>query len=218
LKKQNLILALTFLLSFIYVKTESQEKLIELSGKVSDIANESVKNVFIGIISKHRITQTDTKGMFSMIVERHDTVMFACPGFKKRKLIMPDTLTDSFYYVDVTLVPDTIIIDPVTIFPWKTYSEFKVAFLALKQEQDRDIQNAIKNIALINTFVYLSNKPDPELNFQHVMQQQIDHASHLGMGGASFSLLNPFAWTQFFEALSDGTFKNSKDIPPPPNQ
>lgn len=191
--------------------SKGQDNLVELSGIIKNSFNEILPGSYIKSQS-NKGTFSDSKGMFNLVTVRSDTVSVVCPGYKMSSFCIPDTLKSMFYYVDIDMIPDTIVIDAITLFPWKTFQEFKQAFLAYRPPQDKEIDNSIKNIALMQTQILLSSEPDPIINFNYVMQQQIDKATNLGLV-PSYNIFNPFAWAAFIKALQDGTFKNSRDLP-----
>ncbi len=202
---------------FSTVGIKSQNLYIDFSGVVKNSYNEPLPGALVKIKNKRQSVFSGSKGMFDIIARKEDSVFVSCAGYRKTKFKIPDTLDNMFYSMDIVMVQDTILIDAVTLFPWKTFDEFKEAVLKYEPPKNKDINNAIKNIALIQTQVILYNSPEPDKNFNYVMQQQIDKACNLGMV-PTFSLLNPFAWAEFIKALQDGTFKNSKDLPEAPNQ
>lgn len=197
-------------------KIISQENnLISLSGNVKNTYNESVPGVSIKIKNNERTAKTDFRGIYSLVASKGDSVIFSHPGYTNSRICLPDTINCTFCSYDIVMIPDTIIIEAVSLFPWKTYNEFKQAFLSYVPPKNKDLDNAIHNIALVQTFALLYNEPDPERNFNYVMKQQVDRATNYGMV-PSISLLNPFAWAKFIEAISNGSLFNSRDLPEPP--
>jgi len=191
--------------------------LIEVAGRVSSYNNEPVKYTKIKLNSKGKTTISDSKGMFSLFAKRGDTISFNCVGYTGFKVQVPDSIPGMLYYLDVPLAPDTVVIDPVVLFPWKTYPEFKAAVLAFKPPYDRDVENAMRNIALVCAQAMQYDAADPAQNFNYLMQQQMQMASFKGMNPTT-GLLNPFAWVSFVKSLKNGSLLNSRDIPPLPDE
>ena len=72
------------------------------------------------------------------------------------------------------MVSDTFQLAEVRIYPWKTYQEFKEAFLALDLG-DEDEERAYHNIALIKTQIKMNRDgatPNPNIAFREVMKQE----------------------------------------------
>jgi hypothetical protein len=102
---------------------------------------------------------------------------------------------------------DTIWIEEVVILPWKTYEEFRDAFLSLELP-DNDLKRAYRNIALIKKQMYYPNEnPDPELNYQYKLKEQYNQLYTKGQI-PYYSIFNPLAWVEFFKYIEEGRFKN----------
>jgi hypothetical protein len=184
-----------------------REKLIQLSGVIRNEYLQPVQYAHIVIQNKNRGTISDMHGMFSFVVEPLDTVTFTAVGFKRVALIIPDTLTRYHLSVDIYMETDTIWIEEVVILPWKTYAEFREAFLSLELP-DNDLKRAYRNIALINTQIYYPNeKPDPDLNYQYMLKDQYNQLYTKGQI-PYYSIFNPLAWVEFFKYIEEGRFKD----------
>jgi hypothetical protein len=180
---------------------------VQLSGVVRNELLQPLKFVHIVILNKHRGTISDTRGMFSFVVEEHDTIMFSAVGFKSTGLIIPDTLDSFNYPVDIVMETDTIEIAEVIILPWKTYAEFKQAFLAIELPDD-DLQKAYKNIALITAQIHNTDiAPDAALNYQYHLREQYNQLYSKGQT-PYYTIFNPLRWAEFFKYLEEGKFKN----------
>jgi hypothetical protein len=183
------------------------EKLIQLSGVVKNEYLQPIQFAHIVIKNKNRGTISDMRGMFSFVVEPKDTVLFTAVGFKRVALVIPDTLTRYHLPVDIYMETDTIWIEEVIILPWKTYEEFREAFLSLELP-DNDLKRAYRNIALIKTQMYMaSNKPDPEMNYQYMLKEQYNQLYSKGQI-PYYSIFNPLRWVEFFKYIEEGRFKN----------
>ncbi|MBL7112649.1 MAG: carboxypeptidase-like regulatory domain-containing protein [Bacteroidales bacterium] len=185
--------------------TQKQD-LIQLSGVIRNELLQPLQFTHILIKNQHRGTISDQKGMFSFIVEPYDTILFSSVGYKRVGLIIPDTLKTFHLELDIYMETDTIMIEEVIILPWKTYEEFKEAFLALELP-DNDMNRAYKNIALIKTQIYYSGTPDPGLNYKYMLQEQYNELYTKGQM-PYYSIFNPIRWAEFFKYLEEGKFKN----------
>jgi hypothetical protein len=185
------------------------DRLIQFSGVIRNLKYEPVENVHIINIRKGTGTTSNRKGMFSFIVQPADSILFTAIGYKNTLVYIPDTITDSHYPRDVYLLNDTIRLAEVKIFPWKSYEEFKVAFINLELPEN-DMQRAVRNIELIKAQLNMDFEPNADLAFKNNMRQQYEKLYYAGQY-PSISILNPFNWIKFFEALKEGDFKNDKD-------
>ncbi len=145
--------------------------------------------------------------MFSFVVHPRDTIMFSAVGFKRTGLIIPDTLASFNYPVDVIMEGDTIEIREVIILPWKTYEEFKRAFISIELPDD-DLKRAYRNLAMIKHQIHNPNAaPDPDLNYQYHLREQYNELYTVGQT-PYYSIFNPMRWAEFFKYLEEDKFKN----------
>ena len=206
-----MIILLLFVI-FCELSYSQREKLIQLSGVVRNEFLQPVQFAHIMIQNKNRGTISDLNGMFSFVVEPLDTVRFTAVGYKRVGLVIPDTLTRYHLSVDIYMETDTIWIEEVIILPWKTYEEFREAFLSLELP-DNDLKRAYRNIALIKDQIYLnpyySDIPDPELNYQYTLKEQYNELYTQGQL-PYYSIFNPLRWAEFFKYLEEGRFKRKE--------
>ena len=203
------LIIISILIAGIFTPTLSQddEKLIQLSGVVRNEYLQPLQFVHILIMNQHRGTISDTRGMFSFVVHPRDTIMFSAVGFKRTGLIIPDTLRSFNYPVDVIMEGDTIEIREVIILPWKTYEEFKRAFISIELPDD-DLKRAYRNLAMIKHQIHNPNAaPDPDLNYQYHLREQYNEMYTVGQT-PYYSIFNPMRWAEFFKYLEEGKFKD----------
>lgn len=192
-----------------------QEILIQWTGVIRNDLLEPIPYAHIIVQKDYRGTISDPQGMFTIITYPGDTLYVSCVGFKARRIAVPNLSNrDSKHYIkDIVLETDTIMLSEVLIFPWKTYKEFKDAFMALDLPED-DLQRAYRNIAIIQEQVYsaITNRPaSPNANFRDVMAGRHNRMMTYGHMYPTYSITNPMAWAQFFKALRDGDFKKKDD-------
>lgn len=191
-------------------KREVEDELVQFSGMVRDLQHRPLPSVNIIILNERRGTTTDRRGMFSFVVRPNDTILFSHMGHKGTIHVIPDSLGGQQYPADIFLVSDTFQLAEVRIYPWKTYHEFKEAFLALDLPDD-DEQRAYHNIALIKTQIKMNkNGPSPNINFREVMKQQYNQLYTAGQM-PYYTIFDPMRWSKFFESLRSGDFKRDDD-------
>ena len=183
-----------------------RDDLVQLSGMVMDEYEQPLRFVHIKILNRNLGTITDQDGLFSFIAEPYDTIRFSSVGYKKALFVLPDSLPKHHLNIDVYLTRDTIMLQEAVIYPWKTYEEFKDAFLALELPDD-DYERARKNIALIKTQIILADEATPTENFRYVMQEQYEKTMVQGLQYPVIKLFDPLAWGRFIQAIKRGDFK-----------
>ena len=203
---------LNILILFIISLDVSGQKddLIQFSGVIRNLKYEPVENVHIINVNEKTGTTSNRKGMFSFIVQPSDSIVFRSVGYKNTLVVIPDSVSSGHYPRDVYMLNDTIRLAEVKIFPWKSYEEFKVAFMNLELPQQKELERAYKNIALIQVQLNMDFEPDANLSFKNAMKQQYEKLYYAGQY-PSISILNPLKWAEFFKALKDGDFKNDDD-------
>ncbi|MEN8203028.1 MAG: hypothetical protein ABFS28_10570 [Bacteroidota bacterium] len=187
-------------------KRDLDDNLVEFSGMVRDLQHRPLTHVNIIILSDRRGTTSDRRGMFSVVVRPSDTILFSHMGHKGTIHVIPDSLGGQQYPADIFMVSDTFQLAEVRIYPWKTYQEFKEAFLALELPDD-DEQRAYHNIALIKTQIKMNDfGPSPNINFREVMKQQYNQLYTAGQY-PYYTIFDPLRWAKFFESIKRGDFK-----------
>jgi hypothetical protein len=182
-----------------------EKKLIQLTGKITDELLQPVAFAQILVLQNYHGALTNVYGNYSLVVEESDSVLITAVGYKNRYLVIPPDQPSHFLTIDLTLRTDTLVLAEARIYPWKTYEEFKEAFVNLKLPTD-DMERARRNIALIRTQIIMDHEPSARANFQHIMEQQYQQTFTQGQF-PSYQILNPFAWAKFFKALKRGDFK-----------
>jgi len=200
-------LFLLFLAVTVYSSLNAQESgLIQFSGVIRNLKSENIPDVNIINIHLKKGTTANEKGMFSFIVGPSDSILFRAVGYKNTLVVIPDTLKQGHYPRDVYMLGDTLHLSEVKIFPWKTYDEFKVAFLRLELDET-DEQRAYKNIAIIKAQLNMDFEPNADLSYRYAMQQHYDKMYYAGQY-PSIPIFNPLNWAKFFSSLKNGDFKN----------
>lgn len=192
------------MLSFFHA-TAQEKRLVQLSGTVKNELLQPLPFAHILVLNSYRGAITNNFGNFSVVVEELDSVLIASVGYKRKYFQIPQNLPSKFLNIEVVLEVDTIAISEAKIYPWKSYEEFREAFVNLNLP-DEDMERARRNIALIRTQIIMDHEPSARANFEHIMQQQYQQTFIQGQF-PSYQLLNPFAWAKFFQALKRGDFK-----------
>lgn len=211
--KQILLLTVCLVFQTMDVKSQlfrkEDKNLVQLTGRLTDELLQPLPYAHILILNNYRGTITDKEGKFSIVTEVNDSIMFSTVGYRRKIITIPDTLKEPFYTLDLRLETDTFMIAEVVIYPWKSYEEFKEAFLNLKLPND-DMDNARKNIALLKTQIIMDETPSARANFQHILNQQYKQTFIQGQY-PSYQVFNAFAWAEFFKALKRGDFKKYEE-------
>jgi hypothetical protein len=211
--KRTVYTILLFLTPFIsgVAQFADRHTLIQVNGIITDDEKNPVPRVSIISRRLRKGTISEQTGIYSLISLPGDTVYVSALGYKRFTFQVPLSLDGRLYKKDLSLVSDTISIEGVSIFPWKSYGEFKKEFLANQPVMTPQIQNMYDNLASIRTT--LENTPSyissPEAGYRMAMHQVADANYTRGQSPAN-NLLNPFAWAKFFSGVKNGLLKNEK--------
>jgi len=215
--RRGLLLILLFMPVIASAQKADNDELVQFSGMVRNLQHRPLAYVNIVDINLKKGTTADPRGLFSFIVNPGDTVMFSYMGYKPTIHIIPDSLPTQQYPADIFMVSDTFELAEVRIYPWKTYEEFREAFIALDLPDD-DEQRAYRNIALIKTQIRLSDPgPNPVVNFREVMKQQSNQLYTAGQY-PYYTIFDPLRWAEFFDALKRGDFKKKSTSTDDPDE
>ena len=186
-------------------KVMDKGDLIQLTGRLLDELLQPLPFAHILVMNNYRGTITNRDGKFSFVTQVHDSIMFSSLGYKRKILLIPDTLKEPFLSIDIILQQDTFMIGEVVVYPWKSYEEFKLAFLNLELPDD-DMDNARRNIALLKTQIILDETPNSRANFNKILEDQYRQSFNMGTY-PTYQIFNVMAWADFFKALKRGDFK-----------
>ncbi len=185
--------------------------LIQFSGIV--VTSDSLRPVpYTHIIIRNTRwgTISDYYGYFSFVARRNDTIDFSAVGFKKSYYVIPDTLTRNRYSLIKAMTADTLLLAETVIYPWPTIEQFKEAFIKLKVPDD-DLTRAQNNLERAEMKERLEAfQMDGSMNYKNYMQQQVYNKNYYIGQTQPISILDPFAWAQFFKAWKEGKFKRKQ--------
>jgi hypothetical protein len=192
------------------------ERFVQVSGIITDETNNPVQGV--GIISKklRRGTLSERTGIYSITSTPGDTIFYRAMGFKRYHTIIPPDFEGRNCMVDIVLEADTILIETVTILPWRTYNEF-IKEMTKERPADPIVENMNENLASI--YVAVTNETgvrvSPEAGFRYAMEQNFTTMATRNQYPVN-NLLNPFAWAKFFSEVKKGLLRNKTTTRPQP--
>lgn len=194
----------------IYGQTAEREKLVQVSGFVTDESNRPVSGVSIISLKLRRATISEMSGIYSIPSIPGDTILFRALGYKRYHTIIPPTFEEKHCSVDIILEIDTIPIAEVTIMPWKTYADF-IKDMTKERTEDPIIENMNDNLASIYVAIARNTgaKVTPEAGFRYAMEQNFNAMATRNQYPVN-NLFNPFAWAKFIGSVKNGLFKNQK--------
>lgn len=196
--------------------TTQSERLIQFSGMLlTDMGGKlyPVPYASVYIPNKNRGTYTDSRGFFTMVVEKRDKIRFSSIGFTTVTLTLPDSLKADRYSIVQLMTQDTINLPETVIFPWPSKDHFKMDFL--KMDVTPELQRrAAENLA--NDYLAEAAKNGNIVPFgakesgNFYLRQKSREYVYVGQT-PPMNIFSPLAWGQFFKDWKDGKFKKKKN-------
>lgn len=195
---------------FQHLQAQGNMPVVQISGMVvTGEQAEPISGVHIYIPKAGRGTATNSDGMFIMPVMAGDSLIVSCVGYKKRFYRVPKDKIEN-YSVVIELKDESTMLPIVEIFPYPTEELFKEAILAMELPDRERMERLQENISPEAMERLAMTMPmDARMNAKYVFQDDA-----MRMGNQTFlpavSLLNPFAWAQFFKSVKRGDFKRGR--------
>ena len=190
---------------------DSNRRMVQFSGAVvtADSLNP-VRYANIIIKGQNRGGAANYYGFFSFVAYTGDVLEFSAQGFKTATYKIPDTLSKDHYSMFQLMHTDTFMLQTTVIYPWPTIEALEHAIVHT-DIPETDYDRAMKNLereALKERGLALPM--DGSMNYRNQIQNVVDKSYYNGQY-MPISVLNPFAWAEFFKAWKEGKFKNKDD-------
>ncbi len=193
------------------IKADSNHRMVQFSGAV--VTADSLLPVrYANIIIKgqNRGGAANYYGFFSFVAYTGDVLEFSAQGYKSTYYKIPDSLTQNHYSMFQLMQTDTFMLPTTVIYPWPTIEALEHAIVHT-EIPETDYDRALKNLereALKERG--LAMPMDGSMNYRNQIQNVIDKSYYNGQY-MPISVLNPFAWAEFFKAWKEGKFKKKDD-------
>jgi hypothetical protein len=189
-------------------QTTRSERFFQVSGIITDEANNPISNVGVISIKLRRGSISERTGIYSITSTPGDTILFRAVGHKRTLKIIPQNFEGRFFNLDIVMSTDTIHIEDVVILPWKSYDEF-IKKITEPLPVDPEIANMNENLASLQAEIAntVGVKITAEAAYRYAMNQNFNAMATRNQYPVN-NLLNPFAWAKFFSEVKHGLFKN----------
>lgn len=217
MQKRVLYTSILLLISFIPVFSQDKDRFIQVSGIVVDENFTPVGGVGVISYKLRRGAVSGYSGIYSLTSIPGDTIIFRAVGYKRYHSIIPEDFSDRSCTIDIQLELDTVMIEEVTILPWRTYNEF-ITEITKETEVDPIEEFMNENIKSIYVSIAKANNLNisAESAYQTVMRQNYDNMRYRNQYPVN-NLLNPLAWAKFIRSAKSGElFKNETRSTPQP--
>jgi hypothetical protein len=199
------------LLCFVDLKAQTHHY-IQYSGIISSIEGEPMVFVSVYNVNTFHQTTTDKNGLYNIVVRNNDTIVFSCIGHRNTMKIIPDSIHRNTYSEDIAMVPDTFILNMVTIFPWRNYYDFRQAVLKRSIVMKDEDEQFKKNLIIMQNQALRNHKATPEEKAMQFKREQFIRAQNLDGIAPTYPIFNPKNWIDFVGIVRDGSLWKSEDI------
>ncbi len=183
------------------------DSLVEVSGVVMTADSlRQIPGVSVLIKGENRGTAANAEGVFSIVAEKGDTLVFRVIGFKKDEVVIPQDLKGHFLGIALPMQQDTTYLPPMIVHSYPSKEEFEEAFLHW------DIPSTQYDLARANTMpeklrsALRFTPPDGGEGVGNTFQHRRQFMQSKGQM-PTMNIFNPLAWAQFIKALTDGGLK-----------
>lgn len=154
-------------------------------------------------------TSTNERGIFSLFVQNGDTLDFSSVGFRKKRYIVPQSLSSNRYSIIQLMVQDTFYLPATIIRPQLSKEEFDRAFKTWYIPDDK-YEIARKNTEAQTLKILALVMPRDGRESQHMAQNTQIQRNYWAGQQPPMPIFNPLAWIDFFKAWKRGDFKRKK--------
>lgn len=151
---------------FLTISVFSQDKdnlrRISVTGIVYDIGSPDPLPYSHIAINHKRTLITDSKGYFRASLVFTDTLTFSHLGYDTTEIVLPRLIPNcDSLRINVQMKEKIYEIPEVSIFPYKTYGEFKRAIIN-KDNNNQELTNAYENIKMMKANIKNGYFPDKD--------------------------------------------------------
>ncbi len=212
--KNTLILIMLFSSSIAFSQNNVNKanrdtaKYIQMTGIVITDSMSRIPFAKIVDITTRRGVIADYFGYYALVVHPGDTIEFSCLGFKKKTYVIADTTSlDAFSLVQIMKF-DTIMSEPVDVYPWPSREAFADAFVNMESPND-DLKRARERLTPQEmAFVGALIESDGASSYSAYQQQFLQQQYTRGQGPQN-NLLNPASWSEFLKGFGTGKYRIS---------
>lgn len=207
----NIFLFAFFMLSGSTVYSQ-RGKIVQFSGLITTpvselpVAYATIKNISF----QNQTFISNNDGYFSFVAHAGDTIRFSSVGYDPVEFVIPQVSDDKFT-ARINMRSLVIELPAVTPFPWASYEDYLMEFMAMKPGED-PVANARKNISpeAMSALAQIVPRSAEEIQSYNSKQR------HSIMNNKNINqrynnpLLNPFAWAELINQIKRGDFSREK--------
>ncbi|MBP6624660.1 MAG: carboxypeptidase-like regulatory domain-containing protein [Chitinophagaceae bacterium] len=186
------------------------DEMVELTGVI--MSADSLRYlpfVNVSIPSRNSGTVSTDKGLFTLIVEKGDTLEFSSIGYRKKTYVIPKELSSNRYSIIQLMTQDTFYLANTIIRPQLTKEEFEKAFKTWDIPDDK-FESARKNTEYQVMRMMIATLPKDGRESQHNYQNMQAQKNYWAGQQPPMTIFSPLAWMEFIKAWKRGDFRRKK--------
>lgn len=202
-----LLLVLFGISTIAHSQSSQPQDVIQINGVVMTADSlRAVPGVTVVVKHKNRGVYASDLGVFSIVVQKGDTLQFSSLGFRSKEYPIPQNLEGSYFSLIQLMVQDTFYLPETIIRPIPSKDEFEYAFRYWRIPDDKyEIARKNTNALALRALAY--SLPRDGRESQAVYQNiQAEQAYYYGQV-KPMNIMNPLAWAEFFDAWKRGDFR-----------
>lgn len=207
------ILFLLIVLATYYNELKAQygfDNMVELTGVVMSADSlRYLPYVTVYLPSKQSGTMTSDRGVFSMIVNKGDTLEFRSIGYRKKRYVVPKDLDGNRFSIIQLMTQDTFYLATTIIRPRISKEEFDLAFRKMYIPDDK-LETARKNTESQTMKMLAMIVPKDGRENQQAYQNLVAQRNYWAGQQPPMTIFSPLAWMEFFNAWKRGDFKRKR--------
>jgi hypothetical protein len=181
--------------------------IVELTGVIMTADSlRFIPYATVNIKGKNQGTYASEMGVFSMIAQKGDTLLFSSIGYRDKKYVIPTTLEDRRYSIIQLMVQDTFYLPETIIRPGPSKQRFDYAFKYWQIPDDKfeiTRKNTEQNTLRITSLALANDGRENQGNYQRIAAFRNTYANQR----PPQNIFSPLAWVDFFNAWKRGDFK-----------
>ncbi len=185
----------------------SQDDIVQINGVIMTADSlRAVPNVTVIVKNKNRGVYASDVGVFSIVVQKGDTLQFSALGFRGKEYAVPEHLKGTYFSMIQLMVQDTFYLPETIIRPVPSKEEFDYAFRHWRIPDDKyEIARKNTNALALRALAYTLPRDGRESQavYQNIQAQQAYYYGQV----RPITVMNPLAWAEFFEAWKRGDFR-----------
>ncbi|MEZ5015464.1 MAG: carboxypeptidase-like regulatory domain-containing protein [Flavipsychrobacter sp.] len=201
---------LSILLASTAIAQNREENIIQINGiTMTADSLRAVPGVVILVKDHNRGVVSNELGVFSIVVNKGDTLQFSEIGFRTKEFVVPTNIEGHYFSLVQLMVQDTFYLPETIIRALPTREQFAYAFKHWNVPDDKyEIARKNTNALMLRALAYTVPRDGAEnqSNYQNIQAQK---AVYYGQQPAS-NLFSPLAWGEFFEAWKRGDFRKKQ--------